>query len=466
MAALFRSSLGALVDNARVAWRGIVANKLRSGLTMLGVVIGVATVIALLSIGNGAQASITGRITRAGSNLLFVRPGFAQNRGGVQGGGGGAVTLPIADATAIADAADVPDARIVAPEYRQGTQLINGEVNINAQVRGVTSTYLDAYTLSIAAGRFIEDADVRRRANVVVLGSATATDLFGDADPLGQKIKANLPGTRGGVAALTVVGVLAPIGGSALSGNPDDSVYVPMSTAQFELFGARNRLGQATASLITIVAVEGRSADAKGEIEALLLRRHGIAEGETADFSVTSQEDLLTLASDVTRTMTLFLGAIAAISLVVGGIGIMNIMLVSVTERTREIGIRKAVGARQVDILSQFLIEAIVLSGIGGALGVALGIAVAEGVSLSGLMTTAVTTSSVLMAVVFALFVGLAGVHSGSSGRASSSVGSIPVPLGSRGPGLEERRTSGIGVPSADSSARTGICPPRRSGSS
>ena len=426
MVAFLESPFGALLDNARVAWRGIAANKLRSGLTMLGVVIGVATVIALLSIGNGAQASIEGRITQTGSNLLFVRAGFAQDRGPVQGGGGSAVTLTIADATAIADPDEVPDALSVAPEYRQGTQLIFGDTNINTQVRGVTPVYLDAYTLVVAAGRFIEDADVRRRANVVVLGSETATDLFGDADPLGEKIKANLPGTDGGVAPLTVVGVLEPVGGSALSGNPDESVFVPLSTAQFELFGGRNRLGQATASLITIVAAEDRSADAKAQIETLLRRRHDIAEGATDDFSVTSQEDLLTLASDVTQTMTLFLGAIAAISLIVGGIGIMNIMLVSVTERTREIGIRKAVGARRTDILSQFLIEAIVLSGIGGALGVGLGYAVSIGVTASGLMTTAVTTSSVVMAVAFALFVGLAsGIYPARRAAAMNTIDAL-----------------------------------------
>ncbi|MEO8082659.1 MAG: ABC transporter permease [Ardenticatenales bacterium] len=408
MSLLLNTPLGALADNARVAWRGIAANKLRSGLTMLGVVIGVATVIALLSIGNGARASIEGRINQTGSNLLFVRAGFAQNGGRVQGGGGGADTLTLADATAIADPNEVPSAVNVAPEFQQRTQLIQGNVNVNSQIRGVTPIFLDAYTLSVGEGRFIEDGDVRRRGNVVVLGSTTATDLFGDVDPLGQKIKANLPGSNGGVAQLTVVGVLTAVGTSTISGNPDSTAYVPLSTAQLKLFGGRNRTGQPTVSLITVVATAGGSAAAKTEIDTLLRRRHGLTADANADFNVTSQEDLLTLASDVTRTLTLFLGAIAAISLLVGGIGIMNIMLVSVTERTREIGIRKAVGARRVDILSQFLIEAIVLSGIGGALGVGLGYGVSKGVNLSGLMTTSVTTSSVVMAVTFALVVGLA----------------------------------------------------------
>ena len=395
-----------MLGNLQVALDGLAANKMRSSLTMLGVIIGVAAVIALLSIGQGAQVAITGEITGSGSNLLFVAPG-AVTFGGVQSPAGSAATLTQADAEAIADPRNVPDAAVVAPEFAQNTQVIFGNTNVNAKVTGVTPDYQTVFGLEVARGRFVERQDVNGRTMVAVLGYQAARDLFGGFDPPEQKIKVTIPGLAGGRVSLTVVGVLAEKGGSRL-GNPDDAVLVPITTAQAKIFSGRNPLGEPIVTTVNVAAAsEERAEAATSQIEALLLRRHGFGPDEEGDFSVVNQADLLAMVSQVTSILTVFLGAIAAISLLVGGIGIMNIMLVSVTERTREIGIRKAVGARKVDILTQFLLEAVVLSLLGGLIGILLGVGIAKLVDTAGVMNAVVSLNSVLLAVGFSLAVGL-----------------------------------------------------------
>lgn len=394
------------LESLNTAWNGLNANKVRSGLTMLGVIIGVASVIALLSIGQGVQESITGSITSAGSNLLFVAPGSFQ-MGGVETPSGSAASLTYADAQAIADPRNVPDAAIVAPEFSVNTQVIFGSTNINTKVTGVTSEYLPAFGMEIDRGRFITTADVSGRDNIAVLGSSAASDLFGGFDPIGQKIKVSIPGAGGGRVSLTVVGVLISQGGSRFS-DPDNAILVPITTAQTKIFDGRNAQGETIVTSVNVVAGNDEHVDEVTEqINALLLRRHGFKPGEEGDFSVVSQADLLATLTQVTNILVVFLGAIAAISLLVGGIGIMNIMLVSVTERTREIGLRKAMGARKIDILTQFLLEAIILSLAGGAIGIGLGVGIALLVDKSGMTTAIITSQSVMLAVSFSVAVGL-----------------------------------------------------------
>jgi putative ABC transport system permease protein len=393
-----------LFENVRVAFDGLVANKMRSALTMLGVIIGVGAVIALMSIGEGAQASITSQISSIGSNLIFVRAG-ARGMGPVEGSGGSA-SLTYEDAIALADPRNVPDAVAVAPEFGQNTQVIFGNENMNVSVTGVTPEYQDAYSgVEVANGRFIEDNDVDRRSTVAVLGYQSAMDLFGGFDPVGQKIKVALP--DGGRVSLTVVGVLAEQTRSGM-GDPNEEVFIPISTAQTKLFSGRDARGEIIVSSVIVVAASEGQADAVvDEITTLLRERHDIAPNDDDDFSVMNQADMLEMATQITGILTAFLGAIAGISLLVGGIGIMNIMLVSVTERTREIGLRKAVGARRGDILIQFLMEAVVLSVLGGLLGILLGIGLGKLVDLTGLMNSVVTMDSVLLAVGFSAAVGL-----------------------------------------------------------
>ena len=395
------------LENLRVAWDGLLANKMRSGLTMLGVIIGVGAVISLLSIGEGAQAAITSQITDIGTNLLFVSPGAA-SFGPVRGATGSAATLTYDDAEAIADLSNVPDAAVVAPEYSRNTQIIFGDANINASVTGTTAEYLSAFGLGVASGRFIEERDVNKRANVAALGHQAAQDLFGGFDPIGQKIKVALSGENGGRVSLTVVGVLDEKGGSSMGSSPDDAVFVPISTAQTKIFEGRNPRGEFMVTRVNVVAASEDQAEVvENQLNTLLRNRHGLDPNEEADFNVMNQADMLEMATEVTGILTVFLGAIAAISLLVGGIGIMNIMLVSVTERTREIGIRKAVGARKADILTQFLLEAVVLSLLGGLIGILMGVGIARLVDTSGVMNSVVTLSSVLLAVGFSLVVGL-----------------------------------------------------------
>ena len=384
----------------QTAWDSLVANKLRAGLTVLGVIIGVAAVIALVGIGRGAQASIESQIEGIGTNLVFVSPGRVQ-QGGVTSAAGASATLTLADAEALEDVAPVVG---VAPTLSGFGQVAYFSNNLNTRVYGVTEDYLTVPNLELAEGEFISSVNVTARSTAVVLGSSVADALFGGSiGAVGQSVRINGQPYR-------VIGVLASQGGSGF-GNMDDLVLVPLTTAQTRLIGAQRSGGSTSLDTINVqVADSDLVEEAMEEISAVLRQRHRVVEGEE-DFIVQSQEDILGALSEVTDTFTLFLGGIAGISLVVGGIGIMNIMLVSVTERTREIGIRKAVGARPLDILAQFLAESALLSVTGGALGVALGWAVAQAMGRiqlgQGGITSLVGWDSVVLATVFSVAIGL-----------------------------------------------------------
>ncbi|MBN1261865.1 MAG: ABC transporter permease [Anaerolineae bacterium] len=396
------TQLADLGENLRVALDGLLANKLRSALTMLGVIIGVAAVVALMSIGQGATADITEQINSAGTNLLMVTSG---GFGRVGGGNQGTLGVTMEDAEALANPNNVSAASLVVPEYSGNGQIIYGDTNLNTSVTGVPPAYQDLYDLTMAGGEFISQSNVDKRSKVVVLGATIAEDLFGDFDPVGQKIK--VANNSGAKFSLTVIGVLEAQGDSIVN-DIDNSVFVPISTAQTKLSNARNLVGDLIVSRITIEAQSEELVDtAEDQIDATLRAQHGLEAEDDADFNIINQASLLEAVSGVTETLTVFLGAIAGISLLVGGIGIMNIMLVSVTERTREIGLRKAVGARKSDVLVQFLLEAILLSLLGGLFGVATGIGLSKIVNLTGLFTSVVTMGSILLAVGFSLAIGL-----------------------------------------------------------
>jgi putative ABC transport system permease protein len=347
-----------------VALRALAANKLRTTLTMLGIVIGVSAVIALMSIGRGAQAQITAQIQSLGTNLLFIRPGSSKDQG-VRSSAGSAASLTLEDSDAIAR---LPNVVATAPELGTFAQLLANGQNYNSRVSGVTEEYAAVRNTNVAQGEWISKAQVDGRSNVVVLGDTVAKNLFPDADPIGQAVRMSV-GSRTGTT-FRVIGVAEAKGGSGF-GNADDQVFVPITTVMARLFAQRTARGAPNVTTVNVqVASESLMDETVIAVGDLLRTRHKVLQD---DFSVQSQQDSLAAFNQIAGTFTMLLGAIAGISLVVGGIGIMNIMLVSVTERTREIGIRKAVGARRRDILTQFLVEAIVVSVLGGAVGIALG---------------------------------------------------------------------------------------------
>jgi len=387
-----------ILESMRIAIRSISANKLRAGLTMLGVIIGVMAVVAMLSIGRGTQAAITDQITSIGTNLLYVRPGSTQSSG-VRTAEGSATTLTKEDAAALEG---LPYIVAVAPQVESFGQMAYLGNNTNGRVLGVTPEYLDTMNTKLAGGEFVSAANVTANSAVVVLGAGVATSLFDTADPVGQTIRINGQSFR-------VIGVMEAKGGTGFM-NADSQVYVPLTTAMSRLSRGGQFRGGNTVSVINIkISDMSMQETVIQEISEVLRERHHIQFQD--DFSITSQQDVLNTANQVTGTLTIFLGGIAAISLIVGGIGIMNIMLVSVTERTREIGIRKAVGARKIDIMSQFLIEALILSLAGGLMGVMLGALVAQMISGMNVGTstlkTVVDMDSVLLAVLFSAAVGL-----------------------------------------------------------
>jgi putative ABC transport system permease protein len=386
-----------LTESMRIALRSLSANRLRSGLTMLGIVIGVTSVIAMLSIGQGAQAAITNQITSIGTNLLYVRPGATQS-GGVRAAEGSAATLTREDGQALEGLDNIV---AVAPQVESIGQVVYLGNNENGRVIGTTPEYLDTMNVSLAEGDFISTANVTASSAVVVLGSQVATDLFSSASPVGQSIRINGQSFR-------VIGVMAAKGGTGAM-NSDTLLYVPITTAMSRLSREGQFRGGNSVSLLNVKITDSKLQDSViQEIGAMLRERHHTTED---DFNIQSQQDILNTANQVTGILTLFLGGVAAISLIVGGIGIMNIMLVSVTERTREIGLRKAVGARHRDIMAQFLTEATFLSLSGGLIGIALGAVIAHfisGVSLGGTTVNAVVgLDSVLLAVAFSAAVGL-----------------------------------------------------------
>jgi putative ABC transport system permease protein len=389
-------------ESVRIALQGLAANKLRSSLTMLGIVIGVGAVIALLALGEGTRAAITEEIQSIGSNLITVIPGRLEGQHGPGGGTSNAIaSLTLADAEAIAAPGNVSGMLAVVPEFNNNADVVYGDENVNVSIKGTTSDYLLAHNSSPEIGEFFTEQHNTTVSRVAVLGHQTAEDLFGGSDPLGRTIKINRVHFR-------VIGVMEEEGGG-MGFSADEVVFIPLTTAQRKLFGGRATSGTSweVSSIAVTLASEETMDAAVDDITWLLRQQHKLKPGENDDFSVMSQKDLLSTVEQVTGILTIFLGAIAAISLLVGGIGIMNIMLVSVTERTREIGIRKAVGAKRRDILMQFLVEAVVLSVIGGLLGILLGAGIATLVERSGLMTTVVSAEAVLLATGFSVAVGL-----------------------------------------------------------
>ena len=365
------------IEGVRVALRALVANKLRGVLTMLGVIIGVAAVIALMSLGKGAQVQITEQVQLLGTNLVFVSPGALRQVGNARAAAGGAQTLTQDDATAIAEQLGGGLVTGVAPERNvMGAQLIYGGQNLQTRIVGVTPDYERIRSSPVAVGDFISPSHVEARSRVIVLGASVAENLFGESDPIGQTVRVSVFGRTG--TNMRVIGLMAPKGGGGFQ-NLDDQAFVPITTVAARLQPARTAQSADMVNTITVQIVDEESIDsAVQEIADLLRRRHRVAQD---DFVISSQRDFLAAIQQITGLFTAFLGAIAGISLLVGGIGIMNIMLVSVTERTREIGIRKAVGAKRGDILQQFLIEAVVVSVAGGLLGILIGAGISRLVS-------------------------------------------------------------------------------------
>jgi putative ABC transport system permease protein len=392
------SSVVSLWEVVRISFDSLLANKMRSLLTMLGVIIGVGSVVALLALGNGASAAITDQIQAIGTNVLTVIPGAPGNR--ERGSGGSAQTLTLDDANAIS-ALKLPVVG-VAPQFGSSAQVIAPSADKNATVTGVTPEYQVVNNLALTSGSFFDEGQVRGASPVVVLGATLAHDLFGSGQAVGQTVR-----VKG--QALRVIGVLATKG-SAGFGSVDDQALVPISVAQQRLFGGRTPDGNSyRVSSISLSANQSSDlASIQARIAALLRERHQLkSDGSEDDFQALNQASFLSTLTTITSLLTAFLAAIAGISLVVGGIGIMNIMLVSVTERTREIGLRKAVGARGQDILLQFVVEALVLSLVGGVIGLGLGAIIPLIATLTGLLNATITLSSVVLALGFSLAVGL-----------------------------------------------------------
>ena len=365
-----------LIDTVRTAFIALVANTLRSSLTMLGIIIGVSAVITLMAVGQGAQAGVTERIRGLGSNLLFIRPGQVETSNAAQAvAQSQALTLVDADAYALNDPDRFPYIEGVAAQVTFDAQVIAGAQNTRTMITGTTAEYQFVRDFYVAEGQFITQDDVTRKGLVAVLGSRVAKDLFGDTNPIGKTLR--LAVGPGGMISFTfrVTGVMEPRGATA-TGDEDDLVFIPLPTMQARIPFLRNPQGLSNVMQISVKVSDSSQFDrATKEIAALLRERHKV---KTDDFTIRSQEDLIATATDVSDTLTILLGSIAGISLLVGGIGIMNIMLVSVTERTREIGIRKAVGATRRDIMMQFLVEALTVTMLGGGIGVALGITLAK----------------------------------------------------------------------------------------
>jgi len=378
-----------------IAYRSLSRNKVRSFLTMLGIIIGVASVIAMLAIGQGSRNSIKQQISGLGSNVLMVFPG-ASFRGGVASAAGTGQRLELDDAWAIRD--ECTSVKYVSPVARTSSQVIAGPNNWNTQIFGIYPEYFNIRNLQVESGELFSEEDARRGTKKCVLGKTVVDNLFGEgADPVGQYVRIrNIP--------FQVIGVMKEKGQSGMGSDEDDVIYAPFQTVQRRLRGQTNRLQQIYAS----AASEEEMTQAQQEIDDLLRQRKHVARNdEDVPFRIRNQQEILDMLTSTSDTMVALLASIAAISLIVGGIGIMNIMFVSVTERTREIGLRMAVGARSRDILRQFLLEAILLSFIGGLLGVVLGVVASHlFVSLLG-WPVAVTSYSIFLAFVFSALVGI-----------------------------------------------------------
>jgi len=384
------------LDSLSAAWSGVITHKLRSSLTMLGIVIGITAVIALMSIGRGVEAEIISQIESLGSNVVFITPGWTTEEE-AWAAGGSAQTLTQEDAAAIAE--QVPSVSSVAPVLASNIQLIVGGENVRAQVFGVTPEHMQVNNLEIAHGAFFTEYDYQRGAKVAVLGSDVKETLFGDADPIGQQM------WMGGIV-VRVIGVLESK--EAMEGSPNDNIFIPLTTFQQTVYQPRTAQGDHVVHYITLTVSDQEQGDyVIDEITELLRSRHQLAANADDDFEIISMEEIIETVSEITGTIAIFLGAIAGISLLVGGVGVMNIMLVSVTERRREIGILKALGATGRDIWTQFLMEAAFLTLVGGIIGIALGWAVSYFVSSVGQIPSVVTADIVILAVSVSVGIGL-----------------------------------------------------------
>jgi putative ABC transport system permease protein len=381
----------------RIALGALRVNKLRSSLTMLGIVIGVAAVITMIAVGSGAQERVEEQIRGLGTNLIVVLPGSVTS-GGVRMGAGSRTTLTEDDAYAIQR--EVAGVQTAAPALRGTGQVVAGSANWSTVFYGVTPEYFEARNWVVASGKIFEPSDVAGSAKVALLGDTVARNLFGDADPIGQVIRIRK-------VPITVIGTLEPKGQSLMGFDQDDVILMPISTVRNRVLGGSQAQRRAVGSISVKVRDGEDMLAVESEIRNLLRQRHRLQPGQEDDFAMRNLAEVLSAREESSRVMTLLLAAVASVSLLVGGIGIMNIMLVSVTERTREIGLRMAVGARARDILNQFLVEAVTLALIGGLLGVALGIAATVGVAWIAQWRVALDAGAVLLAVGFSAAVGV-----------------------------------------------------------
>jgi len=382
-----------ITDLLEESYSAIFANKTRTALTVLGIVIGISSVIVMVSLGQGATSSIETNIESMGSNLITIMPGFQRTFSQVTSGRGSAQTLTIEDAQAILT--EIPFVKNVSPELSRRYQIISKGKNTNTQVIGTVASYQDIKNIIIDEGSFISAQNVLNQAKVAVLGPITRDDLFGEgASAIGETIRIN------GIN-FKVIGITKSKGGSSF-GSQDDIVYVPITTAQKILAGV---------NYVSTISVQIQNSklmnQAKLEITNLLLQRHNITDPQLADFNIVSQQDIIESASSIINTMTILLAAIASISLIVGGIGIMNMMMTTVTERTREIGLRRAIGAKKSDIGLQFLTESVMLTFLGGVIGIILGILISYGITFFTNTATKTSLFSIILAFSVSFLIGV-----------------------------------------------------------
>lgn len=384
-----------LVELFKISLQGILSNKLRSGLTVLGIIIGIASVIALLGIGEGAKKEAEKQVQSLGVNLIYVRPGSI-GQGGVSMGQGTAPTLTYEDARAIKE--NCPAVMDVAAQYSSNLQVQNGELNTVTSVVGTDPSYTEIRNFHPVRGRFFTEKEMQDSARVCVLGDTVKEDLFPDVNAISKQVL-----VRGEL--FEVIGVMEHKGANQMT-DMDDQIFIPITTGYSTLFGLNLVTGQSVRSIL-VRAKDGEDLQAQFQITNLLRLRHNIKTPDGDDFMLRTQMDIMQTAQSITGVFSLLLGATASISLLVGGIGIMNIMLVSVTERTREIGIRKAIGAKYKDILSQFVIEAVLLSSTGGIFGILIGVLGSDWISKLAEWTTVVTPASIILSLVVSLAIGL-----------------------------------------------------------